>query len=93
MEVSLSHELLLLLTAIEVSPGGSSLYSSTNKTNKNKIYIKETIQKHSTTIHNTVNTSTLITKTHTHYKTHTYSHSHIRNKLKKTILQDTHQMK
>jgi len=96
MEVSLSRELLLftylltdLLTAIEVSPGGSSRYSSTNKTNK--IYIKETIQKHSTTIHNTVNTSTHITKTPTHYKTH--SHSHIRNKFKKTTVQDTHQMK
>jgi len=36
--------LLLLLTAIELSPGGSIPYTSTNKTNKNKIYIKETIQ-------------------------------------------------
>ena len=36
--------LLLLLTSIELSRGGSSPYTSTNKTNKNKIYINETIQ-------------------------------------------------
>jgi hypothetical protein len=28
--------LLLLLTAIDLSPGGSSTYTSTDKTNKNK---------------------------------------------------------
>jgi hypothetical protein len=39
---------LLLLNAIEFSPTGSSPYSSTDKTNENKIYIKETKQKHGT---------------------------------------------
>ena len=42
--------LLLLLTAIELSLGGSSPYTSTNKTNKNKYtktkqYIKQYTQK------------------------------------------------
>jgi len=39
--------LLLSLTTVELSLGGSSPYTSTDKTNKNK-YINETIQKHST---------------------------------------------
>jgi len=34
---------------------------------------KNTVQK----IHSTVNTSTHVTKTPTHYKTHTYTHLHI----------------
>ena len=47
------------------------------------MYIKEkntknTVQK----IQNTVNTSTHITKTPPHYKTHTYTYTHITNKLK-----------
>ena len=42
-------------TATEFSPGGSSPYTGTDKTKKNKIYIKETIK-------NTVNTSIQITK-------------------------------
>jgi hypothetical protein len=44
--------LLLLLNAIEFSPVGSSPYTRTDKTNKNKIYIKETtkntVQKYKT---------------------------------------------
>ena len=41
--------LTYLPTAIEFSPGGSSPYTSTDKTHKNKkIYIIETIQKHRT---------------------------------------------
>ena len=35
---------------------------------------KNTVQ----TIQNTVNTSTHITKTPTHYKTYTYTHAHVR---------------
>jgi hypothetical protein len=42
---------------------------------------------------NTVNTSTHITKTPTHYKTHTYTHSHITKQVKTTTVQDTHQIK
>jgi len=38
--------LLLLFTAVEFSLGGSSPYTSTDKTNKN--ILNETIQKHST---------------------------------------------
>jgi flagellar basal body-associated protein FliL len=41
--------IIIIITAIELSLGGSSPYTSTDKTNKNKIYINETIQKHSTT--------------------------------------------
>jgi len=73
--------LLLLLTATELSLGGSSPYTSTDKTNKN-IHkgnnTKNTVQ----TIQNTVNTSTHITKTPTHTHTHT-----LQNKLKHTTVQ------
>ena len=59
--------LLSLLIATDLLAGGSSLYTSTDKTNKNEIYIKETIQKHSTNnTKNTVNTGIHITKTPTH---------------------------
>jgi len=40
--------IILLLTAIEFSTGGSIPYTSTDKTNKNKVDVNETIQKHST---------------------------------------------
>jgi hypothetical protein len=67
---------LIFFTAIDFSLGGSSPYTSTHKTNENKIYMNETIQKHSTknTKHNTYrytyykNTHTIF-KTPTHYKT------------------------
>ena len=50
---------------------------------------KNTVQ----TIQNTVNISTHITKTTTHYKTHTYTHPHITKQVKITTVQDTHQIK
>jgi hypothetical protein len=63
------------------------------------MYIKETIQKHST--NNTIyskykytyyqNTHTIV-KTLTHYKTPTHSHPHITKQVKTTTAQDTHQM-
>ena len=40
-----------------------------------------------------VNTSTLITKTPTHYKTHTYTRPHITKQIKATTVHDRHQMK
>ena len=46
-------------------------------------------EKHSTNNKNTVNTSTHITKTPTHYKTHTYTHQHITKQVKTTTVQDT----
>jgi len=46
---------------------------------------KSTVQK----IHNTVNTSTHITKTYTHYKTHTYTHPNIKKQVKTNTVQDT----
>jgi hypothetical protein len=49
---------------------------------------KNTVQ----TIQNTINTSTPIIKTLTHYKTHTYTHPHITKQVKTTSVQDTHQM-
>jgi len=59
---------LILLTAVELSHGGSSPYTSTDKTDNNihkRNNTKNTVQ----TIQNKVNTSTHITKTPTHYKT------------------------
>ena len=88
------------LTAIKFSPSGSSPYTGTDNSNKNKIYIKETIQKHST--NNTKhckykytyfqNTHTIV-KTPTHYKTHTYTHPHITKQVKTTTVQDKHEKK
>jgi len=40
------------------------------------------------TIHNTVNTSTHITKMSAHYKTHTYTHPHITKQVKTNTVQD-----
>jgi flagellar basal body-associated protein FliL len=52
-----------ILNAIQFSPGDNSPYTSTDKTNKNKMYINETIQNTAQTVQNTVNTSTHIAKT------------------------------
>jgi len=46
---------------------------------------KNTVQ----TIQKTVNTSTHITKTPTHYETHIYTHPHITKQVKTTTVQDT----
>jgi hypothetical protein len=80
--------LLLLFIATGLSFSGSSSYTSTDKTNKNKyIYkgnnTKNTVQR----IQNTVNTSTHITKTPTH------THPHTSKQVKTTTVQDTQQMK
>jgi len=48
------------------------------KIHKRNNIIKDTVQ----TIQNTVNTSTHITKTPTHYKTHTYTHPHVTKRVK-----------
>jgi hypothetical protein len=45
----------------------------------NETKIKNAVQ----TIQNTVNTSTHISKTPTHYKTHTYTHPHITKQVNK----------
>jgi hypothetical protein len=64
-----------------LSLGGSSPYTSTDKTNKNK-HIKETIQNTKYKKYkNTVNTSTHITKTPTH------THPHITKQVKATTVQ------
>ena len=42
--------IIIIIAEIEFSYGGSSPYTSTDKTNKNKLCINETIQKHSTNI-------------------------------------------
>ena len=77
--------------------GGNSPYTGTNKIN---IYKRINTKKVVQAIENTVNTSTRITKTPTHYKTHTYTHPHITKQVKTTEVQiktnkvqDTHQMK
>jgi hypothetical protein len=87
---------LLLLTAIELSLAGSSSYTSTDKTNKKNIHKRNNTRNTVQTVQNTLNKSTHITKTPTHYKTHTYTHpiitipTHTRNhtlqnKLKKPL--------
>jgi len=40
--------IIVVITSVEPSPGGSSPYTSTDKTIKNNVYIEETIPKHST---------------------------------------------
>jgi len=68
--------ILLLLTAIELSLGGSSLYTSTKQIGIN-IHKRNNTKNPVQTIQNTVNTSTVITKTPPHTHTHT-----LQNKLK-----------
>jgi hypothetical protein len=73
--------LLLLFIAISFSPHGSSFYTNTDKTNKNKVYINETVHKHCT-IPNTVNTSTHNSKIakqlseHPHITKHAHTRTH-----------------
>ena len=82
--------LTYLPTAIEFSLGGSSPYSSTDKTNSiHKRNNTKTVQ----TIQNTVNTSAHITKTPTHDKTNTYTHPHFTKQDKTTTAQNTNHMK
>jgi peptidoglycan hydrolase CwlO-like protein len=94
--------IIIIITAIELLLGGSSPYTSTDITNKNK-YTKRnntkntvqtiqntvhTIQNTVQTIQNTVNTNTHITETTTQYKTHTYAHPHITKQVKTNTVQD-----
>ena len=51
------------------------------------MYINETIQKTQYKQYKTVNTSTHITKTPTHYKTHTYTQPHITKEAKTITVQ------
>ena len=81
--------LTYLLTAIEFSPGGSSSYTSTDKTNKNKIYIKDTVQKHSTN-NKKYSKKVHILPKHAHIK-NTHTHPHITKQVETTAIQDTHQ--
>ena len=81
--------LLLLLTTIELSLGGSIPYTSTDKTNKNKY--AQTKQYTQYKQYKTINTSTHITKTPTHYKTHTYTHPHITKQVQTSTAQDAPQ--
>ena len=84
---------LLLLLQLGLSLGGSSPYTSTDKTNKNKIYRNETIPKQST--NNTKHSKYKYTYYHPHncQNTPIYTHSHITKQVKTTPVQDTHQMK
>jgi hypothetical protein len=66
---------------MELTLGGNSAYTSTNKTDKN-IHKGNNTKNTVTTIQNTVNTGTHITKTITHYKTHTYTHPFIIKQVK-----------
>jgi len=63
--------IIIIIIAIEFSLGGSSPYTSTDKTNKNKYNKRNNTKNKVQPIQNTVNTSTHITKTPTHTQTHT----------------------
>jgi len=68
---------LLLQKHRSRSLGGSSPYTSTDKTNKNKIYLSETIQKHST--NNTKHSKyryTYYQNTHALQNTHIHTPTH-----------------
>ena len=61
---------------MKLSLGGSSPYTTMDKTNKNKYTYTKRYKNTVQTIQNAVNTRTHITKTPTH------THTHIQNKLK-----------
>ena len=67
--------LILLLSAIELSLGGSSPYTSRDKKIRISIHKRNNTKNTVQTIKNTVNTSTHVIKTPAHYKTHT-THTH-----------------
>jgi len=73
----------IFLLQLFFSPRGCSPYTNTVKINNNEIYINETIQKHSKTIQNTVNTSKRIAKTPTQLSKHTHITKHTRTHIKK----------
>jgi membrane-bound lytic murein transglycosylase len=85
-----NQELLLLFTAIDLSLGGISPSTGTDRTNKNKYtYINEPVQKHSTnsTKHSkykyTYYQNTTQLSKHQHITKPTHSHTHtLQNKLK-----------
>ena len=87
--MSLLLLLLLLLTAIELSLGSSSPYTSTDKPIRINIHKRNRTKNTVQTIQNTVNASTHITKTPTHYKIHTITSPHVIKKVKTTRVQDT----
>ena len=67
--------IVIIITAIEFSLGGSSPYTNTDKTNN---IFKRNSTKTQYKQHKTVNTSTRITKTTTHNKTNTSTHPHFK---------------
>jgi hypothetical protein len=74
---------VLLLTAIELSLGGSSSYNSTDKTNKNKYTYTKQYKNAVQTIQNTVNASTHYQNTHTIVSTPPCTLTHtLQNQLK-----------
>jgi len=79
--------IILLFTAIEMSLGASSPYTSTDKTNKNKYTHKRNNTKHST--NNTKHSK----YKYTYYQnTPTYTHPHITKQVKTSTVHDTQQM-
>ena len=66
------HSVAVVLTLVQTKQIRINIHERNNTKNR--------VQK----IQNTVNTSTYITKTTTHYKTHTYTHSHITKQVKTT---------
>jgi hypothetical protein len=82
--------IIIIITAIELSLGGSSPYTSTDKTNKNKYTKIKQYEKYST------NNTKYGKHKYTYYQnTHppTHTHPHLTKQVKTTTVQDTHQMK
>ena len=75
------HSVAVVLTLVQTK----QIRKNIHKRNNTKIQYKQ--------YKNTINTSTHITETPTHYKTHTYTHPHITKQVKTTTVQDTHQAK
>jgi len=76
--------LLLVLTAVELSLGGSSPYTSRDKTNNKYIQMKQ----YKKTQYKQYKTQWIhkytYSKRPTRYKTHTYTHPHISKQVKQT---------
>jgi hypothetical protein len=59
--------IIIIIVAIEFAVGGISSYTNTDTTNKNKLYINETIQNTVQTIQKAINTSTHFAKAPTQF--------------------------
>jgi len=75
--------IIIIIAAVEFPFGGSCPYTSTDKTNGNKIFINETIQKHSTNKKHNKYKHTYYQNNYTIVKILPHTHTHtLQSKLK-----------